>query len=145
MKTKNIKVLYSSRYSQSGGILRTGSGPCCTVPKIQMEGKWLEALGFSIGTPLIVEYEEGSIRIRTLTAEELAAKEQREAQAELECMREAAGSEEVADEELAGLSVLEVFDRERLKMLIEKVVVYGADAVEIVWKVGNPFRGENSA
>ncbi len=24
-------------------------------------------------------------------------------------------------------------------MLIEKVVVYGADAVEIVWKVGNPF------
>ena len=69
MKTKNIKVLYSSRYSQSGGILRTGSGPCCTVPKIQMEGKWLEALGFSIGTPLIVEYEEGSIRIRTLTAE----------------------------------------------------------------------------
>ena len=84
MKTKNIKVLYSSRYSQSGGILRTGSGPCCTVPKIQMEGKWLEALGFSIGAPLIVEYEEGSIHIRTLTAEELAAKEQRKAQAELE-------------------------------------------------------------
>ena len=49
-----------------------------------MEGHWLEALGFSIGAPLIVEYEEGSIHIRTLTAEELAAKEQREAQAELE-------------------------------------------------------------
>ena len=48
-----------------------------------MEGKWLEALGFTIGAPLIVEYEEGSIRIRTLTAEELAAKEQREVQAEL--------------------------------------------------------------
>ena len=31
------------------------------------------------------------------------------------------------------------------KVLIEKVVVYEADAVEIVWKVGNPFRGENSA
>ena len=49
-----------------------------------MEGRWLEALGFSIGAPLIVEYEEGSIHIRTLTAEELAAKEQREIQAELE-------------------------------------------------------------
>ena len=49
------------------------------------------------------------------------------------------------DEALEGLSELEVFDKERLKMLIEKVVVYGADAVEIVWKVGNPFRGENSA
>lgn len=83
MKTKNIKVLYSSRYSQSRGILHTGSGPCSTVPKIQMEGRWLEALGFTIGAPLLVEYEEGSIRIRTLTAEELAAKEQREAQAEL--------------------------------------------------------------
>ena len=83
MKTKNIKVLYSSRYSQSRGILHTSSGPCSTVPKIQMEGRWLEALGFTIGAPLLVEYEEGSIRIRTLTAEELAAKEQREAQAEL--------------------------------------------------------------
>ena len=84
MKTKNIKVVYTYRHYQSGGILHTGTGPCTAVPKIQMEGHWLEALGFSIGTPLIVEYEEGSIRIRTLTAEELAAKEQREAQAELE-------------------------------------------------------------
>lgn len=83
MKTKNIKVVYTSRYSQSLGVRHTGSGPCTAVPKIQMEGRWLEALGFSIGTPLIVEYEEGSIHIRTLTAEELAAKEQREAQAEL--------------------------------------------------------------
>ena len=71
MKTKNIKVQYSSR-CQSG-----------LLPKIQMEGRWLEKLGFPIGTHLVVEYEEGSIRIRTLTAEELAAKEQREAQAEL--------------------------------------------------------------
>ena len=75
MKTKNIKVLYTSRYTR---------GSYAPVPKVQMEGRWLEALGFSIGAPLIVEYEEGSIHIRTLTAEELAAKEQREAQAELE-------------------------------------------------------------
>ena len=105
MKTKNIKVLYSSRYSQSGGILRTGSGPCCTVPKIQMEGKWLEALGFSIGAPLIVEYEEGFIR--TLTAEELAAKEQRETQAEIS--RRIAELEKMkrrAEKEAASLSMV---------------------------------------
>lgn len=68
-----------------------------------------------------------------------------EAQAELDRVREVSGSEGVTDEELEGLSGLEVFDKERLKVLIEKVVVYGADAVEIVWKVGNPFRVENSA
>ena len=84
MKTKNIKVVYTYRHHQSGGVLHSGTGPCTAVPKIQMGGHWLEALGFSIGAPLIVEYEEGSIHIRTLTAEELAAKEQREAQAELE-------------------------------------------------------------
>lgn len=74
MNTKNIKVVYTSRYSR---------GSYAPVPKVQMEGRWLEELGFSIGAPLIVEYEEGSIRIRTLTPEELAAKEQQEAQAEL--------------------------------------------------------------
>ncbi len=84
MKTKNIKVVYTYRHHQSGGVLHSGSGPCTAVPKIQMEGWWLEQLGFTIGAPLIVEYEEGSIHIRTLTAEELAAKEQRKAQTELE-------------------------------------------------------------
>ena len=84
MKTKKIKVVYTYSHNQRVGILHSGTGPCTAVPKIQMEGHWLEALGFSIGAPLIVEYEEGSIHIRTLTAEELAAKEQREAQAELE-------------------------------------------------------------
>ena len=84
MKTKNIKVVYTNRYSQSLGVRHTGCAPSAAVPKIQMEGRWLEQLGFTIGAPLIVEYEEGSIHIRTLTAEELAEKEQREAQAELE-------------------------------------------------------------
>ena len=84
MNTKNIKVAYASRYPQGIGIRHTGSAPCTAVPKIQMEGRWLEQLGFTIGAQLIVEYEEGSIRIRTLTTEELEAKEQREAVAELE-------------------------------------------------------------
>lgn len=75
MKTKNIKVVYTSRYSKNSNT---------TVPKIQMEGQWLEQLGFTIGTPLIVEYEKNSIHIHTLTEEELVEKEQQEVQAELE-------------------------------------------------------------
>ena len=68
----------------------------------------------------------------------------REAQMELDRMQEMAGSEEIPDEELAGLSVLETFDVDRLKALIEKVVVYEEDAIEIVWKVRNPFDSEVS-
>lgn len=60
-KTKNIKVQYSSRcispHTYWGGSRYT------TYPKIQMEGKWLEALGFHVGDQLQVEYEEGSIKI----------------------------------------------------------------------------------
>ena len=67
--TKNIKVQYSTRYN---------SKRCCSVPKIQMEGKWLEELGFSVGDTVAVEYEKGSIRIRPLTAEEQMQKEQEE-------------------------------------------------------------------
>ena len=50
MKSKNIKVVYTNRYSQGA------------VPKIQMEGKWLEQLGFTIGTPLILEYEQQALK-----------------------------------------------------------------------------------
>ena len=53
------------------------------APKIQMEGRWLEKLGFPIGTHLVVEYEEGSIRIRPFTEEETAAIEEQKLQAEL--------------------------------------------------------------
>ncbi len=74
MKTKIIKVLYSSRYS------RNTYKP---VPKIQIEGNWLEAHGFHIGEPVQVECENGSIHIHTLPEEELNARKQRELQAEL--------------------------------------------------------------
>ena len=104
MNTKNIKVVYTSRYSR---------GSYAPVPKVQMEGRWLEELGFSIGTPLIVEYEEGSIRIRTLTADELAEKEQREAQAELaKRIAELKAVTHRAEKEAASLSmVAETSDR----------------------------------
>lgn len=58
---KKMKVQYSSRARQSknhyfgGGYIET--------PKIQMEGKWLETLGFHIGDAIQVAYEEGSIHI----------------------------------------------------------------------------------
>lgn len=47
MQTKKMKVQYSSRARQSKSHY-FGSGYIET-PKIQMEGKWLEALGFHIG------------------------------------------------------------------------------------------------
>ena len=57
-KTKNIKVQYSSRCSGSSHDSRY-----TYCPKIQMEGKWLEELGFHIGDILQIEYEKSFIRI----------------------------------------------------------------------------------
>ena len=74
MKQKNIKVAYTSR---SNGNSYT------QVPKIQMEGKWLEELGFSIGSTIVVEYGEGSLHIRTMTTEELADRQRSELEKEL--------------------------------------------------------------
>ena len=74
MKQKNIKVAYTSR---SCGNSYT------QVPKIQMEGKGLEELGFSIGSTIVVEYDDGSIRIRQMTEEELADRRKAELEKEL--------------------------------------------------------------
>ena len=74
MKSKNIKVAYTTRY-QKNGLL--------TVPKIQVEGKWLEKLGFSVGSTIKVEYENGSIHIRPLTEEEQFIHDQKNLQAEI--------------------------------------------------------------
>lgn len=75
MKTKNIKIAYANRYSQ---------GSYSLVPKLQMEGRWLEELGFSIGTPLMVEYRQGEIHIRLLNEAEMEAKNYLELQAALD-------------------------------------------------------------
>ena len=74
MKQKNIKVVYKSR--------STG-GSYTQVPKIQMEGRWLEELGFSIGSTIIVEYGEGFLHIRPMTAEELADRQKAELEKEV--------------------------------------------------------------
>ena len=75
MNRKHIKVAYTSRLS---------GGSYTQVPKIQMEGRWLEELGFSIGNTIVVEYGEGSLCIRPMTETELAEKQRREAQKELD-------------------------------------------------------------
>ena len=74
MKQKNIKVAYTSR----------STGKAYTqVPKIQIEGRWLEELGFSIGSTIVVEYDDSSIRIRQMTQEELADRRRAELEKEL--------------------------------------------------------------
>lgn len=87
----------------------------------------------------VARIEKGRIRMEEL--EQI----RREAQAELDSMQTASKTEEIPDGELAELSVLESFDKDRLKALIDKVIVFGADAIEIVWKVGNPFEAEITA
>ena len=57
-------------------------------------------------------------------------------------MQTASKPEKIPDEEQEELSVLESFDKKRLKAMIDKVVVYEADVIEIVWKVGNSFETE---
>lgn len=74
MKQKNIKVAYTNRCT---------GGSYTQVPKIQMEGRWLEDLGFSIGSTIVVEYGEGSIRIRQMTGEELADRRRENLEKEL--------------------------------------------------------------
>lgn len=60
MQTKKMKVLYSCK-TRIGSYI--GGSTYTTTPKISMEGKWLEALGFRIGDAIEVTYEENSIRI----------------------------------------------------------------------------------
>ena len=61
MQTKKMKVQYSSRARQ--GKNHYFDSRYIETPKIQMEGKWLEVLGFHIGDAIQVAYEEGSIHI----------------------------------------------------------------------------------
>ena len=63
MKSKTIKVAYS-------GQMRKAESPWngfreVFFSKIQIQGKWLDELGFHIGDRLIVEYEKGAIYIRS--------------------------------------------------------------------------------
>lgn len=87
----------------------------------------------------VARIEQGKVRMGEL--EQIKS----ETQAEIDSMQTVSAPKEISDEELEELSVLESFDKERLKVLIDKVIVYGADAIEIVWKAGNPFEAETTA
>lgn len=63
MKSKLIKVISSSRIIYPKNRFYDDTKYIRT-PKIQIEGNWLESLGFHIGDRLQVDYEEGSIHIR---------------------------------------------------------------------------------
>lgn len=91
MKQKKIKVQYKSRATTHGYT---------DTPMIQMAGNWLEALGFSIGDTVMLEYDESGIRIRPLTAEEQAKAEKaelelsiRRKQKEFKSMQKRSGAE----------------------------------------------------
>lgn len=87
----------------------------------------------------VARIEKGRIRMEELEQIKSAALE------ELDNLQAVSEPGEIPDEKLAEFSVLESFDKDRLKTLIDKVIVYGSDAIEIVWKVGNPFNTENIA
>lgn len=66
-KSKMIRVAYSACMRKSdrpGGRYRE-----VMLPKIKMEGKWLEELGFHIGDRLVVEYGDGAIHITRADAD----------------------------------------------------------------------------
>ncbi len=46
--------------------------------------------------------------------------------------------------ELLRIFILDTFDVDRMKALIEKVIVYGDDTMKIAWKVRNLFESEVS-
>ena len=82
----------------------------------------------------IARIEKGRIR-----AEELE-RTRSEALTELDSMFQLVSNEkEIPDETLMEFSTLDTFDKDRLKVLIDKVLVYGEDSIEIVWKVDDPF------
>lgn len=79
MKTKIIKVLSSSRTRRDFHSIYAGAMRYIWTPKISIEGKWLEALGYHIGDHIRVEYDEHGIHISPMTAAEQKSLEQQQA------------------------------------------------------------------
>lgn len=83
MKSKIIKVLYSSRTRRDFHSIYAKAMHYIWTPKISIEDKWLEALGYHIGDHIKLEYDEQGIHIRPLTEAEQKEWEQQQAQTEL--------------------------------------------------------------
>ena len=61
MKQRKLTVSYKSE-TRSGITPR--STAYITVPLLSIKGKWLEELGFKIGTKVVVECQEGQLLIK---------------------------------------------------------------------------------
>ena len=68
MKSKSIKVACSYQQRRDNNSV-FGRIREIALPKLQIQGKWLDELGFHIGDRLIVEYEKGAIHIRSAEPE----------------------------------------------------------------------------
>lgn len=79
MKTKIFKVLSSSRTRRDFHSIYAGAMRYIWTPKISIEGKWLEALGYHIGDHIRVEYDEQGIHISPMTEAEQQSLEQQQA------------------------------------------------------------------
>ncbi len=83
----------------------------------------------------IAKIEKGKIRLEELERIKDDALE------ELENLRNTSDDTAVCDADLQEISALDSFDWDKLKLLIEKVVVFGEYEIEIVWKVGDLLQG----
>ena len=59
-KFKWMKVVYTSRRKMEGPLQNARYE---LYPKITMEGRWLEELGFHVGDSILLEYGDGCIKI----------------------------------------------------------------------------------
>mgnify|MGYP002512495915 CR=1 FL=1 len=60
-KLRQVKVLYTTHMKKQGSL----QTPVYTQnPRISLEGKWLEELGFHIGDRILLECGDGYINIR---------------------------------------------------------------------------------
>lgn len=81
----------------------------------------------------IEKIEKGKIRLEEL------GQIKDDALKELDAMTDISDTTEMSNENIEELSVLDSFDLNKMKLLIDKVVVYGEDEIEIIWKANNPF------
>ncbi len=62
INSKLLKVAYSNQIRKDDAFM-SGQTRRVSLPKIQMEGKWLDELGFHIGDQIKVDYGMGFIQI----------------------------------------------------------------------------------
>ncbi len=62
--TRNLTVSYKSEQRRGSGYY---SSTYVETPALTLKGKWLEKLGFGVGTKVAVECQEGKLVIEPLS------------------------------------------------------------------------------